>query len=56
MKIYRMTLKQHMVLKEVQRYKRTGLASQVLNEEIETELADHIKTLAAMFHSLTDMK
>lgn len=42
MKIYRMPLKQRMDLKEVQGFKRTGLANQVLNEEIETELADQI--------------
>ena len=31
-------------------YQRTGHANQVFNENMETELADHIKALAAMFH------
>lgn len=55
MKIDRMTLKHYMDMKqlgEVKRtgYKRTGHVTQVFNEEINTELADHIKNLAAMFH------
>ncbi|XP_071348746.1 uncharacterized protein [Trachinotus anak] len=61
MKIDRMTLKRYMDMKELGEvkstgYKRTGHANQVFNEEIETELADHIKNLAAMFHGLSAMK
>ena len=61
MKINRMTLKRYMDMKqvgEVKRtgYKRTGHANQVFDEEVETELADHIKNLVAMFHGLSAMK
>lgn len=41
-----MTLKQHMNLK-----RKIGGYKKILNEEIETEFADHIKNLAAMFQS-----
>uniref|UniRef100_A0A3B3RVV8 HTH CENPB-type domain-containing protein n=1 Tax=Paramormyrops kingsleyae TaxID=1676925 RepID=A0A3B3RVV8_9TELE len=37
-------------------YKRTGLVNQVFDEHMEKELAEHIKTLAAMFHGLSPMK
>ncbi len=50
MKICRMTLKRFMEKKKI------GLANQVLRENIETELADHIKALAAMFHGISAMK
>lgn len=61
MKIDRMTLKRYMDRKKLGEvkltgYKRAGLANQVFNEEIETELAEHIKNLAAMFHGLSAIK
>ena len=61
MKICRMTLKRFMEKKkrgEVIKtgYQRTGHANQVFNENMETELADHIKALAAMFHCISAMK
>lgn len=37
-------------------YERTAVAKQVFNENMERELADHIKTLAAMFHGICVMK
>ncbi|KAK0136737.1 Jerky -like [Merluccius polli] len=60
MKICRMTLKRFMEKKkrEVTKtgYQRTGHANQVFNENMETELADNIKALAAMFHGISAMK
>jgi len=61
MKICRMTLKQLMEKKKIGEvtktgYKRTRLANQVFKEYMETELADHIKALAAMFHGINAMK
>ncbi len=60
MKICRLTLKRFMEKKKIEvtktGYKRTGLANQVFKENMETELADHIKALAAMFHSISAMK
>ncbi len=57
----RMTLKRFMEKKKIGEvtktgYKRTGLANQVVRENMETELADHIKALAAMFHGISAMK
>ena len=56
-----MTLKRFMEKKkrgEVTKtgYQRTGHANQVFNENMETELADHIKALAAMFQGISAMK
>ena len=61
MKICRMTLKRFMEKKNIGEvtktgYKRTGLANQVFKEYTETELADHIKALAVMFHGISAMK
>uniref|UniRef100_A0A8C1TU36 HTH psq-type domain-containing protein n=1 Tax=Cyprinus carpio TaxID=7962 RepID=A0A8C1TU36_CYPCA len=61
MKICRMTLKRFREKKKIGEvtktgYKRTGLANQVFKENMETELADHIKALAAMFHGISAMK
>ena len=37
-------------------YERTAAAKQVFNETMDKELADHIKTPAAMFHGIGAMK
>ncbi|XP_034077842.1 uncharacterized protein LOC117549854 [Gymnodraco acuticeps] len=61
MKICRMTIKRHMDKKKIGEvtkpgYERTAVAKRVFNENMEKELADHIKTLAAMFHGIGVMK
>uniref|UniRef100_A0A3Q3IWA6 HTH psq-type domain-containing protein n=1 Tax=Monopterus albus TaxID=43700 RepID=A0A3Q3IWA6_MONAL len=61
MKICRMTLKRYMEKKKIAEviktgYKRTGLANLVFKENMETELADHIKAPAPMFHGISAMK
>uniref|UniRef100_A0A6Q2Y6G7 Resolvase HTH domain-containing protein n=1 Tax=Esox lucius TaxID=8010 RepID=A0A6Q2Y6G7_ESOLU len=59
MKICRMTLQRFMEKKKIATmtgYKRTELANQVFKEYMETELSDHIKALAAMFHGIRAMK
>ena len=53
MKICRMTIKRYMDKKKVGEvtkpgYERTAVAKQVFNENIEKELADHIKTQCFM--------
>ena len=61
MKICRMTIKRYMDKKKVGEvtkpgYERTAAAKHVFNETMEKELADHIETLAAMFHGTGAMK
>lgn len=61
MKICRMTIKRYMEKKKIGEvtkpgYERTASANRVLPEQMEKELADHIKTLAAMFHGITALK
>ncbi|KAI4826997.1 hypothetical protein KUCAC02_030425 [Chaenocephalus aceratus] len=61
MKICRMTIKRYMDKKKIGEvtkpgYERTAVAKRVFNENMEKELADHIKTLAAMFHGIGVMK
>ncbi|KAI4802368.1 hypothetical protein KUCAC02_020209 [Chaenocephalus aceratus] len=60
MKICRMTIKRYMDKKNIGEvtkpgYERTAVAKRIFNENMEKELADHIKTLA-MFHGIGVMK
>lgn len=57
MKICRMTIKRYMDKKKLGEvtnpgYKRSALAKQVLNDNMEKELAAHIMKLAEMFHGI----